>query len=740
MAKRLIALLGLALLFTGSTAFADGFIVVHPPRPGVTPIPLAVKYHHVDVEINDQIATTTIDQVFVNPNNMQLEGTYIFPLPDGAVISRMSMWINGEEMSAELLDRDEADRIYTQIVRSMKDPAILEYMGDRMYRMRIFPIEARGEKRIKLEYAEQLGVDAGLITYRYPLSTEKFSSQPLQEVLINVKFKSSIPCKTLFSPSHDVDVVRKGDRDAQVTYEEKNVKPDKDFILYAGLSEQRFGAHLVCSKEKTQDGYFALFLAPDQEVNDGEVIPKDVVFVVDTSGSMKEPARKPWKIDQAKGALRFCVNSLGKDDRFDIISFSTTARSFRKTLQPVNNDTREEALRFVEAMDARGGTNIHDALNSALALQEEGAGRPFLVVFLTDGQPTVGELQKAEELVAFAGKHAGPSARIFVFGVGYDVNTHLLDKMALQNRGDRIYVSPEENIEVKVSAFYDKIANPVLSDLAVEIPGAEAYDLFPPSLPDLFRGSQMVLYGRYRNAGHSAVRLSGKVRGKPAEFVYEVNFPERSDAHTHIPRLWATMKIGFLLDQLRLKGIDVAGGQKPQGKDKELMDEIVALASEFGVVTPYTAMLVLEDARSPGGPATPAARRLREARDEDEAVAESVDNARTSLGYTSGEGAVGASKAARELKKGRGMGRKDAFSRALKAEETFKQVLDRTFVLVNGVWCDSRVDLDADTEKVAFLSDAYFALIKAHPKLARYLSVGERVKVALDGKVYEITS
>jgi Ca-activated chloride channel family protein len=352
----------------------------------------------------------------------------------------------------------------------------------------------------------------------------------------------------------------------------------------------------------------------------------------------------------------------------------------------------------------------------------------------------VGDLQKAEELVAFAGKHAGPSARIFVFGVGYDVNTHLLDKMALQNRGDRIYVSPEENIEVKVSSFYDKIAYPVLSDIAVEIPGADTYDRFPPGLPDLFRGSQVVLYGRYRNAGHSAVRLTGKVRGKTTEHVYEVNFPERSDAHTHIPRLWATMKIGFLLDQLRLKGIDVAKGQKPAGKDKELMDEIVALASEFGVVTPYTAMLVLEDARGPGGPATPAARRLREARDEDEAVAESVDHAIRSLGYTSGEGAVGASKAASDLKKGKSPGRKDAFSRAMKSEETFKQVLDRTFVLVSGVWCDSRIDLEAETRKVVFLSDAYFALIKAHPKLARYLSVGERVKVVLDGQVYEITS
>ncbi|MFH2000903.1 MAG: VIT domain-containing protein [Planctomycetota bacterium] len=200
--KRILMLAALAAALAGISeiACADGFIVLRPPQPHLTPIPLAVKYHHVDVKIEDQIAVTSIDQVFFNPNAMQLEGTYLFPLPEGAAVSGMSMWINGQETQGELLPRDQAVKIYTDIVRKLKDPAVLEYMGSRLFRMRIFPIEPHSEKRIKIEYAEKLELESGLVTYRYPLSTEKFSSQPLKDLFVNVQLNSQVPIKTLFSP------------------------------------------------------------------------------------------------------------------------------------------------------------------------------------------------------------------------------------------------------------------------------------------------------------------------------------------------------------------------------------------------------------------------------------------------------------------------------------------------------------------------------------------------------------
>lgn len=749
-----ITTLLLAAIFAALTGpvQADGLIVVHPPRPGVRPIPLAVKYHHVDVTIDDQIATTTVDQVFVNPNNMQLEGTYIFPLPDNAVVSRMSMWINGVEMKAELLPRDQANKIYTDIVRKMKDPALLEYMGNRLFRVRIFPIEPRSEKRVKISYSEKITAESGLCTYRYPLSTEKFSSQPLESVAINIKVRTTIPLKSLFSPTHDTDVVRKDEHTALVGFEDKNVKPDKDFILYYSVSGEKFGAAVVASKEKTQDGHYALFVAPRHKIDDSEVIPKDMVFVIDTSGSMKQPARKPWKIDQAKAALRFCVNSLNPGDRFNIVSFATGARQFRKVLQPVSGDTRAEAVEFINAMEAGGGTNIHDAMRSALGMQSGDPARPFIIVFLTDGQPTAGEVQKPDDLVAFVRKNAGPSTRLFVFGVGYDVNTHLLDKMATENRGDRMYVSPEESVEVKVASFQEKISYPVLSDVKVAIDGVETYDIYPARLPDLFRGSQLVIYGRYTGSGHAAIRLTGTVQGKPTELVYEVAFPAESKGHETIPRLWAMTKIGFLLDQLRLKGINVSSGQKPTGPEKELMDEIVALATEFGIITPYTALLVLEDSArptasgAPSGPATPAARRLAE--DKDAApVAEALDEADEGLARDTGKAAFKASREAKGFLTGRGRkkgastwGGDSAFDHAMKMQQTFKQIGGKTFVLVKGVWYDSIFKEGKDTTKVTFLSDAYFDLVTAHPELGRYLSAGNRVVVCLGDKVFEIVA
>ncbi len=738
-----IFLLALPILLLGvQLASADGFIVLHRPPQGQVPTPLSVKYHHVDTEIHDRIATTSVDQVFVNPNNMRLEGTYIFPLPEKAAISRMSMWIDGHEVEGEILPRDEAVKIYTDIVRRMKDPAILEYMGTRLFRMRIFPIEPRGEKRVKISYSETVGADSGLSIYRYPLSTEKFSSRPLDEVVISVRLESKHPLKTVFSPSHDVDVVRKDDHNVTVGYEKRKVTPNKDFILYYSLSDGDFGASLASFRRKGEDGYFSLFVTPKQAESGAGLVEKDVVFVIDTSGSMKEPDRKPWKIDQAKNALRFCIKSLNGKDRFNIVSYATGARKFRKDLQPATSDLVEEALGFIDAMKAGGGTNIEAALEEALGLQDDSAerARPFMVVFLTDGLPTVGELQTAEGLAALARAKAGPSTRLFAFGVGYDVNTRLLDKLALDNRGERMYVAPEENIEVRVSAFYEKIASPVLSDVKIVVDGLETYDVFPPQLPDLFRGSQLVVHGRYRGAGCKAVRLSGNVNDRSKEFVYECTFADDSREHDAIPRLWATTKIGYLLDQLRLKGVNVAWGHKPSGPDMELVDEIIALASEFGIVTPYTALLVMEDEKLGRGPASPMGR-WSERGKKLPAAGEALAEAPQGFARTTGKGAVAASKELKRLRAGGAREEADSdFGRALEVAETIRQIGDKTFIRVDEVWYDSVYREGTATTRIVFLSEEYFELVTEHPEIARYLSAGAQTVVCLDGTCYEIVN
>ncbi|MFH1421998.1 MAG: VIT domain-containing protein, partial [Planctomycetota bacterium] len=571
-----------AAFFWTSTVLANGIIIPREetrrrtPQP---PQPAAVVEAKLYVKISDQMAVTTVEEIFENPNNFPLEGEFIFPLPADAAISDFSFWIDGKEMKGELLDVDKARGIYTQIVRSMKDPALLEYVGTKLFRLSIFPIPAQAESKVKLTFTEVLKNDSGICTYRYPHSTNKYSPKPLNKALINVDISSRVPLKSIYSPSHNIDVVKKDDHSAKVSYEATNVLPDKDFILYYTLSEKDFGLNFLTFRKAGEDGYFMAFLSPKQEISAGDIAAKDIIFVLDTSGSM---ITEGDKMKQAQKALEFCVNSLSSGDKFNIISFATEPRKFRDSLVDGTKENTQAAVEFVKGLRAAGGTNINDALLMALGMFSS-SDKPKLVVFITDGEPTISVTEPKQILdnVKNANKLG---VRIFTFGVGYDVNAYLLDKIAEDHRGAREYITPEENIEVKVSNFYNKIAYPVLADVSIRFDGVDIYDMSPNNLPDLFKGAQLAILGRYKGEGHKAVRLKGKINGAEKEYIYEANFKEKDDICDYIPRLWAISRIGYLLDQIRLNG-----------EKAELKTEVVKLAKEFGILTPYTSYLVVED-------------------------------------------------------------------------------------------------------------------------------------------------
>ncbi len=732
--------IALAALLCATSVMADGFIIVQPPpdQPNWRGVPLAVNFHHVDVKIDNQLATTVVEQEFKNPNNMQIEGLYIFPLPVGASVSDFSMWIDGKEMQAELLDREKASEIYENIVRQTRDPALLEYMGTRLFKLRIFPIAPNENKKIKLEYSEVVPNDGGMCTYRYPLNTEKFSSAPLQSVVVRTEIASKTPIRNVFSPSHDVDVARKNEHSVIASYERNNLKPDKDYILYYTLSEEDLGLNLVTWRRPGEDGYFMLLANPSAETPDGEHVQKDVAFVVDVSGSMVEGD----KIAEAKSALKFCVQSLGTGDRFNVIAFSTEARPFRPELVDFDPATRDAALAWIDGLKARGGTNIDEALQLALQMGANTAERPYMVVFMTDGQPTIGQTTNPDEI--FTRFQAGNKthARVFSLGVGYDVNTGLLDRLAEANKGTREYITPEENLELKVSSFYAKVANPALSDIKVALDGIETYDVYPKSLPDLFRGTQMVVFGRFRGEGHHAVRLGGNVNGKSREYVYEADFAAGSpDTRSALPRLWAIRKIAHLLDAIRL-----------HGENAELESEVVALAKEFGVITPYTSFLVLEDMQRRGddAPAAPAERTLRGRLREER---EKLKQAGEDLSAQSGAGAVGASKAVKDMAESTG-GEADESNGFFFAKDKegkadggdsgrsslVRTVNDRTFYQADGIWSDSRVKSDDGKRvRVKYLEAEYFELLRKIPALSPFLALGARVVVEWEGTVYEVT-
>jgi Ca-activated chloride channel family protein len=706
------ALLLVLFLSPSLPALADGIIIPEPPPTvPIVEVPyLTVKYHHVTVTIDDQVATTHVDQVFVNEGRHEVEGTYLFPLPEQAAISQFTMWVDGQKMDGQVLERDEARAIYEDIVRKRRDPALLEYVGRNTFQASIFPIPPGAERRIELEYSQVLPMDNGLVQYVYPLNTEKFSARPLDDVSVTVTIKSQQALKAIYSPSHDVDVVRDGDYAATVGYEESDVKPDRDFVLYYSVSAEDVGLSLLSYKpDAAGDGFFLLLAAPKVSVESQQVVAKDVIVVLDVSGSMQGE-----KLDQAKQALKFVLHNLNDEDRFDVIAFSTSTHAYSRGLVPASE--RGEARDFVDRLQANGSTDINRVLLEALSMAD--GSRPTILIFLTDGQPTAGEID-VDRILKNAGDSAPDSVRVFPFGLGYDVNTVLLDSLAEAHGGASGYVRPSEKIDEHVSAFYAKVSTPLLSNVAVDWGGIEVEDVYPYPLPDLFAGSQLVVVGRYRDGGPSTLTLSGEVNGQPAKFEYgDVTFSQEGGA-AFISRLWATRKIGYLLQQIRL-----------HGEDKEVVDEIVDLSVRYGIITPYTSFLVLETEQA-----------LSSAGRED------LANQMTAVPLgLSGEAAVDRSLQEKALSgaaavpaptMGAGEGAPaDAHGDAV---TPIKYVGDKTFILNEGTWTDTT--FDPDTMKavpVEFGSDDYFKLAAARPEWGQYLAAGEHEIVVLDGTAYEV--
>ena len=713
----LSGILVLLVLLIGPSVpvLADGIVIPHPPPDvPIVDVPyLTIKYHRVTVTIEDQVATTHVDQVFVNEGRFEVEGTYIFPLPEEATISEFSMWVDGEILEGQVLERDEARRIYEDIVRRRRDPALLEYVGRDAFQASIYPIPPGGERRIELEYSEVLDMDNGLVEYVYPLNTEKFSPRPLEEVVVNVTIRSNEPLKAIYSPSHEVDIVRRGDHNAVIGYEEYGVKPDRDFVLYYTVSAEDVGVNLLSYKPDSRgEGFFLLLAAPKVEIDTTRVIAKDVILVLDVSGSMRGE-----KIEQAKAALDFVLDDLNDEDRFNIIAFSTSTRPYARDL--VWADERGEARDFVARLEAAGSTDINRALLEALAMAD--GDRPTILIFLTDGLPTVGEID-IERIIDNVGDAAPENARIFPFGVGYDVNTALLDTVAEKHRGASGYVRPEEAIDEKVSAFYAKVSTPLLADVEIDFGRVDVEDLYPYPLPDLFAGTQLVVVGRYRDGGYTDITLQGEVNGRPQIFRYDDVRFEREGGEEFIARLWATRKIGYLLQQIRL-----------HGEQGELVDEIVELSIRYGIITPYTSFLVEETEM--------ALREEGRAR-----IVETVEVEKEVV--VSGEAAVDRSVQEKALSQaaapavaptmapGLGGGVTDEYGYEI---SPVRYVGDKTFVLHNGIWTDTAFDPDKMTPvAVSFGSDDYFALVAARPEWGRYFALGDHVIVVLEGTAYEI--
>jgi Ca-activated chloride channel family protein len=735
--RRIICLTLITALAAASAASAQGLLVdVRPdhhirlPRPVPLPQPAPSSYKinalEVSAQITDQIARVQVSQTFENTGSAQMEVAFVFPLPYDGAIDQLTLLVDGKEYQAKLLTKEEARRRYEEIVRKNRDPALLEWVGTGMFQTSVFPIPPGAKRTVTLRYTQLCRQSHGLTDFQFPLSTAKYTAGPLDKLAFRLAIESRAPIKNVYSSSHAVRIDRPDSTHAVVRYEATNVVPGEDFRLLFDSGDGSIGASVVSYRPKADDdGYFLLLASPDIKAADAAPVAKTVVFVVDRSGSMSGE-----KIEQAKGALKFVLNNLRDGDLFNIVAYDSEIATFRPELQKFSDDTRAAAVGFVEGLYAGGSTNIDAALRRGLEMLTD-SNRPTYVIFLTDGLPTDGEMGEAA-IVSHSEEANRVRARLFAFGVGYDVNSRLLDKLARANFGQSEYVRPNEDIEAAVSKLYRRIGAPVMTDVAITVAvdgatsnAAIVNRLYPKGPFDLFAGDQMVLVGRYGASGNAKVTLRGAVAGQSQAFDFPAELVAKSDDDTNafVAKLWATRRVGEIIDELDLKG-----------RNEELVGELVALATEHGILTPYTSFLADEtsDVRAVTENLT---RSLRESEMLSESSGEWGFKQRLAKGRLQSAAQAPASS---------GFGGEVAYydvrSDKSIAANNIRQLGRKTFFQRGERWIDSTVS-EADeksAQKIHRYSREYFDLVERHGKhAAQYLALDEPVVVKLDGQTYE---
>ncbi|MBA3804350.1 MAG: hypothetical protein H0X14_01365, partial [Acidobacteria bacterium] len=288
-----------------------------PPRPITLPPALPIKSIKIETKINAQVATTHIEQIFRNDTDATLEGTYFFPIPEAASISEFAIWDGDRRLVGEVRSREEARRIYDEIVRRKRDPGLLEYAGKDLFQASIFPIPPHSDKKLELTYTQVLRAESGTVAYRYPLGTGH-NTQQIGTISGRVEIESRDPLRNIYSPSHQIDITRKSEGRAAVSFEVAGGQTPQDFQLFYALSKDDFGVSLLTYREPGKDGYYLLLISPKNEISEQEYAAKDILFVFDTSGSMAEQG----KMEKARAALLFGIRSLRSEDRFNVISFA----------------------------------------------------------------------------------------------------------------------------------------------------------------------------------------------------------------------------------------------------------------------------------------------------------------------------------------------------------------------------------------------------------------------------------
>ncbi len=603
----------LALAILGTATLAHAQVVEEPciivpqarhvvwhPHPRPHPV-ISVQSVAADVSVSDQVATTTMVMVISNTGPGQQEAQVLVPVPDGASVRSFGLDSLGPEPTAKLLPREEARRIYHDIVAKMRDPGLLEFAGYGLIRSSVFPIPPGGTNTIRLTYEQLLPADGDRVDFILP-RTDSLEQSGVKWTL-GMDIRSKRPISTVYSPSHEIVTERISENQVRVRASAESASNPGSFrmsYLMQALSKDGVSFSIVTypDPEVGPDGGYFLMLAglPAEKPAEAAMLKREVTIVIDRSGSMRGE-----KMEQAREALRQVVEGLDEGEFFNIIDYSDSIESFAERPVAKSPEAMARVREYIKSLRANGGTNIHDSLIEALR-QDPTPGTLPVVLFLTDGLATVG--QTSEVAIREAAKAANKAGRrVFTFGVGYDVNAPLLTGIARGTRATSTFVLPEEKVEVKVGQVYRRLSGPVLDTPKLTVVGAgegvkPIRELQPSMLPDLFEGDQLVVLGTYTDSAARQLVLQGNFLGKARTFEFQFDASKASTRNSFVPRLWASRKIAALIEEIRQAG---ANGHtpgtpppRPDPRTKELVDEIVRLSIKWGILTEYTAFLATE--------------------------------------------------------------------------------------------------------------------------------------------------
>ena len=585
-------------------------------------VPLPLKHTDVKATIEGYIATVSVLQQYQNPFDYKIEATYVFPLPENAAVNEFVMAIGARRIRGIIRDRAEAEQIYKEAKQQGHVTSLLTEERPNIFTQSVANIEPGKQIDISIRYFHTLAFDAGWHEFVFPMvvgprfnppgtanrvvtrrrqradveieralpsppprdapgtSKQKTESHYLRpsersghDVSVRVDLRAGVAIEEITSPSHHVDVREHSPRHATVALRPEDHVPNKDFVLRYRVAGERVKAGLVTARDE-RGGFFSLMLYPPAELRRAHRQPVEIVFVLDCSGSMDG---KP--IEQAKSAVRRGLDSLQPGDSFQLINFSMSAGQLGRQPLEATPQNIERARRFLANLDAEGGTMMIEGIKAALDFAHDPERLRF-VCFLTDGY-----IGNESEILAAIEPRLGQS-RIFSFGVGSSPNRYLMDSMARIGRGAVAYLGEEDDGAAVMSAFFDRICYPVLTDIAINWNGLGASEVFPARAPDLFVGRAIMLAGRFNGDLPRQLAIAGNVGGRVVNIPVQI---EQSEMPARgIASVWARTKISSLTDKMF-------------NSEESLGAAIRQLALDFNLTSPYTAFVAVDSASFTSG-------------------------------------------------------------------------------------------------------------------------------------------